>query len=121
MNTILLIFVGGGLGSVARYLLGSWITRIYPHAFPLGTLTVNIVACFLVGVLAGLVGQSSKEEFFRSALIVGFCGGFSTFSAFTLESAKLFNSGLPGQMGLYIIASLLACVASTFVGVWLAR
>jgi fluoride exporter len=121
MKTILLIFVGGGLGSVARYLIGSWITRIYPHPLPLGTLTVNIAACFLVGVFAGLAGQSNKDEFIRSAMIVGFCGGFSTFSAFTLDSAKLFNSGLPAQMVLYVMLSLVACTAATFLGVWLSR
>jgi CrcB protein len=121
MKTILSIFIGGGLGSVARYLLGTWINRMYQSTFPLGTLTVNVVACFLVGLLAGLIGQSAKDDTVRSLLMIGFCGGFSTFSAFTLDSARLVDAGMPAQMGLYVLLSLIGCLAATFAGVWMAR
>lgn len=116
MKTILAIFIGGGLGSVTRYLLGNWVSRLFTNPFPFGTLTVNLTACFLAGLLAGFV---SKDDAMKSFLVIGFCGGFSTFSAFTLDSAKLFNSGLPGQMLLYIALSLIGCVAATFVGAWM--
>ena len=120
MKTILFIFLGGGFGSVFRYLLGGWISRLHPQPFPLGTLIVNILACFIAGVIAGWIGHGVKDSTTRLFLITGFCGGFSTFSAFTLESAGLFNDNLTGQMVAYMALSLGLCIGSTFLGLWLA-
>jgi CrcB protein len=120
LKTILFIFVGGGIGSVCRYFLGGWISRLYPYPFPLGTLTVNILACFIAGLTAGWLGPAVKDSATRLFLITGFCGGFSTFSAFTLESAGLLNDNLNGQMAGYIAISLGLCIGATFLGLWLA-
>lgn len=119
MRIALLIFVGGGVGSVVRYFLGTWITRIYQHAFPLGTLVVNLLACLMVGLLAGVV-QRDVDSPMRSILIIGFCGGFSTFSTFTSESTNLVSNGLGMQAVAYIVLSVAGCLAATFFGVWLA-
>jgi CrcB protein len=119
LKTILFIFLGGGIGSVCRYALGGRISRLYPQTFPLGTLTVNIFACFIAGLIAGWVGHGMKDSTARIFLITGFCGGFSTFSAFTLESAGLFNDHLTGQMAAYIAISLGICIGATFLGLWL--
>jgi CrcB protein len=124
MKTTLLIFIGGGLGSVARYFLGNWMPkmRIHPDlqdvVFPLGTLTVNLVACLLVGLLAGLGGQ--RDPAARALLIIGFCGGFSTFSSFTLELTGLTDASTYGLAVLYIALSLFGCLGATFLGLWLA-
>jgi CrcB protein len=119
LKALLFIFLGGGLGSVSRYLLGGWISRVYPQTFPIGTLTVNIVACLTAGVIAGWIGYAVKDSSMRLFLITGFCGGFSTFSAFTLESAGLFNNNLTAQMAGYIALSLALCIGATFLGLWL--
>jgi len=120
MRTALLVFIGGGLGSMARYFLGSWISKIYVHPFPLGTLTVNITACFLVGILAGLAGQRTSDSIVPPLLIIGFCGGFSTFSSFTIESARLASGNMSGLALVYIALSLIGCLAATFLGLWIA-
>lgn len=120
MKTALMIFVGGGLGSVARYFLGSWISKIYVNPFPFGTLTVNIVACFLAGLLAGFAVHRTSQSFINTFLVIGFCGGFSTFSSFTLESAKLAGNSLTGLAGLYIVLSVFVCLSATFLGLWIA-
>lgn len=119
MKTILFIFLGGGLGSVSRYVLSGWIARLYQQSFPWGTLIVNILACFLAGLAVGWIGQGIKDSPARLFLVTGFCGGFSTFSAFTLDSAELFNGHLTGQMAAYIAMSFAFCLTATFLGLWL--
>ena len=128
MKTALLIFLGGGLGSAARYFLGGWISRLSGSGsgasavaqFPLGTLTVNIVACLLVGLLAGLVDQRTSAPIMRAFLIIGFCGGFSTFSTFSMESVEMIANNLTGHLILYILLSVGCCVGATLGGMWVA-
>jgi len=120
MKTILLIFLGGGLGSVSRYALGAWITKLVQNPFPAGTLIVNLTACLLVGLLAGVAGPGSVATSSRAFLVIGFCGGFSTFSTFTSESAQLVAGQLTGSAVIYIVVSLIGCLGATFLGLWLA-
>ena len=117
MRTALLIFLGGGLGSVARYFLGQLISRYSYSQFPLGTLVVNITACLLVGLLAGLIDHKAAA---RAFLIIGFCGGFSTFSTFTIETINLIRGNFTGYVVLYVLGSLVCCIGATFVGLWIA-
>jgi fluoride exporter len=117
MRTALLIFLGGGLGSVARYAVGLVISRYSHGQFPLGTLVVNIAACLLVGLLAGILDYKTSA---RAFLVIGFCGGFSTFSTFTIEALDLIRGNFMGSAILYILGSLVLCLGSTFVGLWVA-
>jgi len=120
MKTILLIFLGGGLGSIVRYAVGNWISRLVQDPFPAGTLVVNVVACLLVGLLAGVAGQGPTPSTTKAFLVIGFCGGFSTFSTFTSESALLFNGNMTGSAVAYVTFSVIGCLGATILGLWLA-
>ncbi len=120
MRELILVFIGGGLGSVARFSLGKWVNAFHNHHFPFGTLAVNIVACFVLGLVIGLADH--KQIISPAARIfwtVGFCGGFSTFSTFSNEIFYLLQSGFTVSLFLYIIISLLACVAAIYGGLFL--
>jgi CrcB protein len=117
MQSFLFVFVGGGLGSVARYSLGRWINSLHTHHFPFGTLVANIVACFTLGLLIGLADHrqlfSPNTRLFWT---VGFCGGFSTFSTFSHETLALIQGGFHISSIIYVIVSLLLCVAAIYLG-----
>ncbi len=120
MKTLALIFIGGGLGSVTRYGLGKWITSMHTSAFPYGTLSVNVLACLLLGWLIGIADHKQiLSDSSRLFWTVGFCGGFSTFSTFSAETISLIQSGLQLSGGLYILASLVLCLVATCAGLYM--
>ena len=119
MKSLLLLFLGGGLGSVIRFSLSKWISSLHNHHFPWGTLVVNVVACLVLGWIIGLADH--KHIVSPSARLfwtVGFCGGFSTFSTFSSETLELIQSGLTASLVLYIAGSVLLCVAATYAGLY---
>ncbi|WP_255489801.1 fluoride efflux transporter CrcB [Dysgonomonas sp. 25] len=111
---ILLVGLGGGLGSILRFLTSTYINRWYIQAFPMGTFVVNIVGCFLIGLLMAMAGKYLNEDL-RLLLITGFCGGYTTFSTFSAENMFLLQNGNYATLGLYILAS----VAVGLLAVWL--
>ena len=119
MNKILLVFLGGGLGSVARYLLGLLLQKNYSSAIPWHTLAANVVAAAVLGFITGLLllrpGQYEQQ---RLLLGVGFCGGLSTFSTFTLESFELMRAGNMMMALFYILISVIACLLA-FWAAWM--
>lgn len=118
MNELIVVFAGGGLGSLARFGLGNWINSLHHLHYPLGTLVVNIIACFTLGLFIGLV--DNKQLFStttRLFWVVGFCGGFSTFSAFSSETLLLFQQGQYASSVLYVIISVILCVSAIFFGI----
>jgi fluoride exporter len=122
MSALFYVFLGGGLGSVVRFVLGRWISSLHTHPFPFGTLVVNVVACFALGVLVGLADHrqliSPQARLFWT---VGFCGGFSTFSTFSGETLELIQNGFTLSAVAYIVLSLALCVGATFVGIYLGK
>ena len=111
----LAVFLGGGLGSLARLGMGKWL-GMSTEGFPLATFLTNIVACIVLGFVAGFVAQKGQmNPVLRMGITAGFCGGFSTFSTFSLESVSLFEVGRYVLAGIYIVASILCC----FLGIWL--
>lgn len=122
IKNILLVGLGGAIGSIARYVSQYWITFYYPHRFPWATLTVNIVGCFLIGLFWGLSFKSfDNNESWKLFLMTGLCGGFTTFSAFTLESIGLIKENRLTDFLLYVIGSVLIGLLATLLGMKLAR
>ncbi|MFA6058993.1 MAG: fluoride efflux transporter CrcB [Taibaiella sp.] len=118
MKTILLIGSGGFLGSVARYGLQHLMHKVIPAAFPFGTLLVNIIGCFAIGLIYGSLGKSNwLTEDWKLFLAIGICGGFTTFSSFSHENIKLLQDGQAFQALLYIAASVIIGLTMTYVGI----
>ena len=114
-----MVFIGGGLGSVVRFVLGKWISSLHTNHFPYGTLVANILACFILGLVIGLADHrqlfSPNTRLFWT---VGFCGGFSTFSTFSQETLYLFQGGFTLSSIIYVIFSLLFCIAAVYLGLF---
>ena len=114
------IALGGAAGSVARYGVGSFLDR-GEGAFPVGTLIVNIAGCLLLGFLVRYFTGSMMSTELRAGLTIGFCGGFTTFSTFSLETVRLAESGNWQRAALYILASVVLSLAALAAGMAAAR
>lgn len=122
MHMILSIAAGGALGAVARYLLSARVTALLGASFPYGTLIVNVLGSFLMGLLITLFAKKFQVSAEMQAfLTVGLLGGFTTFSAFSMETVLLFERQAYGQAGLYVAGSLVLAIAGLFAGMYLAR
>ena len=109
------IFIGGGLGSVLRFGVGQLVGNTL-HQFPLGTLLANIGATAILGVGMLMIGQREDAPVWLSAfLLTGFCGGFSTFSTFSMDTAKLIESGQTVWALLNILVSVVICTVIAFL------
>lgn len=116
MNNLLLVFLGGGFGSVTRYGISMLIHDRIKSFFPWGTLTVNIIACFILGILTSYISIDKLSTSSRLLLATGFCGGFSTFSSFTSETMSLFNRGETTYAILYVAGSVALCLLAFAAG-----
>ena len=122
MNVILLVAIGGAVGSVARYLMAAGVQSSTGWAFPIGTVLVNILGCFLIGMLyVWLVVRPDPRNDLRALLMVGVMGGFTTFSSFSLETITLAMNGNAGGAILNVVISMVACLVATTIGISLAR
>jgi len=119
MKGFLLVFLGGGLGSGLRYLVTISMNQ-YSKVLPFGTFTVNILGCLLIGLI---LGYAQKENTLTSnqtlLLATGFCGGFTTFSAFANENLELIKNGELFNFSVYTIGSLLIGILAVFIGFYL--
>ena len=116
MLPLLYVMVGGAVGSGARYLTGSAVTALLGPDYPFGTLTVNIVGGLLMGVLVGVLARNSASETWRLLLAVGVLGGFTTFSAFSLEVVTMIERGAFGVALGYVLVSVIGSIAALFAG-----
>ncbi len=122
MKQVLFVGLGGAAGSMLRYLTHVITMKYYAASFPLATFMVNVAGCFIAGLIFGLTAQETTEaQNLKLLLITGFCGGFTTFSAFALENAGLMNSGNTITAVLYTIASLAAGLLAVWIGLLITR
>lgn len=122
MNGLLAVALGGALGSVARYGVVLAGLRLFGNGFPVGTMFVNLVGSFLIGAISAFMALKMPDnETLRLLLTTGFLGGFTTFSAFSLDVLSLLQRGQAQTAVFYALASVILSVAAVFAGHGLAR
>ena len=121
MKDLLLVFIGGGLGSLSRF----FVSRLFNplHAwFPVSTLLANVCSCLILGVFIGLTAEKNFYSHpLKLFIFTGFCGGFSTYSAFAFETLGLVETGQLLPAFLNIIMNLLVCIAAIVIGIYIVK
>jgi len=118
---ILLVSIGGAIGSVGRYLGGMYVQKTF-SAHPLfGTFAVNTLGCLLVGFLAGYFNYATMDKAPKALIFVGILGGFTTFSAFAFEVYSVTQEGKIMHAALYTVINVIVCISLVFVGIYLAK
>ena len=119
---ILLVGLGGFIGSVARYLLSGAIAKWFPTSFPIGTFIVNVAGCLFIGIIYGIASRFGwMTHEWKLFLATGICGGFTTFSAFAYEGFRLIETSEYWTFASYALLSLIFCVLAVFFGISLSK
>ena len=122
LRSLLLVAVGGALGSAARFLLSKVVQEHAATAFPLATFAVNVAGCLAIGIVYGLSARGAMTDVgLKLLLTTGFCGGFTTFSTFCNEGCSLLRGGNVWTAFAYMAGSLAAGLAAVALGLWLAQ
>jgi len=122
VSQLLVIMLGGAFGAAARFVVSTKITEKLGNSFPYGTLTVNMIGSFVMGLLAIiLVERFQLDPLYRLGIFVGFLGAFTTFSTFSMETLNLFNEGMPMRALLNMFSSVLLSVLAIWLGVLIGK
>lgn len=122
LKTILYIALGGAIGSVLRYLTSILVAKYWSNQFPLATLLTNVLGCFLIGFLIGVLEKNNlANSSLKWLLVTGFCGGFTTFSTFGYENISLFQSNNAAMAFGYIALSVLLGLFAVWLGLFVAK
>ncbi len=121
MKQLLFVFLGGGIGSALRYIVGKWVNTT-DQLLPWSTFSVNIIGSLLIGLILGWSLKSNTVSQNTILLLAtGFCGGFTTFSAFAYENVSLLKSGELVTALLYIFSSIVLGICAVFLGIWISN
>ena len=112
MRNLVFVALGGAIGAVCRYLL----SRLTDISFPWGTFAINLIGSFLIGLLVGFVNKGVLSPEMKSLLVIGFCGGFTTFSTFANEAFTMLKMGEVMLMALYVGLSVVLGIVAVYVG-----
>lgn len=116
MNWIV-VFLGGGIGSLMRYATGLLVAKWYSAVFPLATLIANITASLILGITVALLRHKVQHhDYWYAFIVIGICGGYSTFSSFARENVDLFEKGHYTIAVFNILISLLLCISAVYLG-----
>ena len=122
LKTILLVGIGGAIGSIFRYVTHWATTKYFQGSFPLSTFLVNILGSLLIGLFIGYLGKYFPENHpLKFLLIVGFCGGFTTFSSFALENYNLLQNNNQITAYIYMAASIVLTISAVGLGSYLSK
>jgi CrcB protein len=122
IKTIILVGLGGAIGSILRYLSGWFASKYFQGFFPLSTLLINVLGSLLIGVFIGVLAKYYPEnQPLKFLLIVGFCGGFTTFSSFAVENYNLFKNGNQLSAYMYIISSVILTISAVGIGNYITK
>jgi fluoride exporter len=116
MLNYFMVAIGGALGSVARFWISTVMAERFTETFPIGTLVVNVSGSFLIGLLAALAKGGTVPNSMRTFLMVGVCGGYTTFSSFSLQNLQLLQNGNYYYAGLNTGLSLVLCMVAVWLG-----
>ncbi len=121
MKQLLIVGLGGGLGSILRYLTSMLTAKYNTHSFPLATFLTNVLGCFIIGLLIGYFSNSNTDHNLKLLLITGFCGGFTTFSTFAAENVILFQNQSYLTLTFYTLASVIVGLLAVGLGLNLTK
>lgn len=122
IKAILLVGLGSAGGGIMRYLVGKWTHSLIATSFPLGTMIVNILGCFVIGLVYSIFSKNSTSAADMQLLLAtGFCGGFTTFSSFMHENYVMLENGNFFQLALYTILSIALGILALYLAIYLTR
>lgn len=123
LKELLYVALGGGIGSALRYLTTKFVLKYVSYSLMfLGTLTANVIGSFLIGLLSGwMLAHQPDNQAFRLLFIVGFCGGYTTFSTFAFENMRLIQLNQWGLLFIYVLSSIIAGIVAVWLGMKVMR
>ncbi|WP_395045400.1 fluoride efflux transporter CrcB [Flavobacterium sp.] len=122
LKTIIFVAIGGAIGSVLRYLTSVFVNKYWSNHFPLATLITNILGCLLIGIFIGVLEKNNlANSNLKWFLVTGFCGGFTTFSAFGFENISLFQNNNLLLAFIYIAMSIITGLFAVWLGLFISK